>query len=968
MKRIFIAFLLVTVLFLASCTQETTTELTTNTTENQTTSLEQTTTEAETAQSTVQETTSTENQTTTTHEQTTTTQTTTTQTTTEIITNPEISTVLGLEDSEVIVNHYFNPMENVQILTTEGEDITHLLEINGFVNYGEIGTYTITYNIEFGGESIVQERVITVANGVYSVPTGSRPAATSGIQLLASGSFYSGSNYNIEHPTAPVFIEKDLLDTAVPSTSWWTSLLVANYGGSNGLYTNPLRVAYSNEGMEITNPEDGFVQYWNVDGIQTIAQFPIALKDTYLKSTDLNSGYETKVIDYSDNHVKVAMRNVGSYTDHMVTTLAQGSPYVFVEVANKDSLYYVFDVNGVDNYEYYDVDGNLITTATHTSDSIIVKLVHRHSGYEGAPPQQLGMPEYSDKYYLINAPENTTFTITSNGHPFGLNNRLNMSLGNGNYISIAAINDLTEANYYHEHGYSFIQDSSVTFDINYQDSLVNTYYHYVTSSYRNDMSENIVLALMPHHYKNSSVTTSDYSYRTVRGTLKLMEGSFFETELSFHGLLPGYTLPTNDEFSAVSAVSYLENLDLQIDISDTEGFINSEGPYWNSKALYPLSQGIIIADQLGETELKESFISKLRYLLEDWFTYTDSSDEKFLYYNNSWGSVYYSNNDFSTATGLSDHSFTHGYLIYASSVLAMYDQDFVDNYGAMVDLLLNDYMYPEKDNETFEYLRNFDTWAGHSWAHGFGTFAEGNNLESTSEGLNSWNGGYLWALATNDSARMEAAIYGFATELSAIKEYWFDYDETNWDPAYGDYVDVAGIVWGGKHDYATWFGANPTFIYGIQWLPTGEFLTSYALDDSEFTKLSGIFQTYLDAKNGTIDTWYSNMWAIEAIVDPIQALADFNASLILGDDYPNELAGSYWMIHSLVSLNRRNSDVWMGIQMGVSSSIYELDNGDIVAMVWNTSSEVQTIEFYNEEGLLSQHTIEANTFTNITLG
>ena len=70
------------------------------------------------------------------------------------------------------------------------------------------------------------------------------------------------------------------------------------------------------------------------------------------------------------------------------------------------------------------------------------------------------------------------------------------------------------------------------------------------------------------------------------------------------------------------------------------------------------------------------------------------------------------------------------------------------------------------------------------------------------------------------------------------------------------------MVWGGKHDYATWFGANPTFIYGIQWLPTGEYLTSYALDDEEHAKLSSIFESYLDAKNQTIDTWYSNMWFI----------------------------------------------------------------------------------------------------------
>jgi endoglucanase Acf2 len=444
-----------------------------------------------------------------------------------------------------------------------------------------------------------------------------------------------------------------------------------------------------------------------------------------------------------------------------------------------------------------------------------------------------------------------------------------------------------------------------------------------------------------------------------------MTDKAFQTVLSFNGLLPGYTLPQNDAFSSSLTESYLTLLDNEIDVADLENFYNDDGPYWNSKALYPLSQGIIIADQLGNDTLKQSFINKLSALLTDWYTYSGSSDERYLYYNNAWGSVYYSNDDFATASTLSDHSFTHGYLIYASAVLAMYDSSFQTEYKDMVSLLLNDYLYPEKDSANFAYLRNFDAWAGHSWAHGFGTFAEGNNLESTSEALNSWNAGYLWALATNDTARMEAAIYGFTTELSAIKEYWFDYSDENWDPKFGQYTDVAGMVWGGKHDYATWFGANPTFIYGIQWLPTGEYLTNYALTDADYTKFSSIYATYLEAKDSVIDTWYSNMWAIQAIIDPAVAIDEFDATLILNDDYPAELVGTYWMIHALDTLGRRPADVWMELQMGVTSSIYETEEGVRVAMVWNSSNEAIEVNFYNQDGWVSSEIIPAKTFTTV---
>ncbi len=878
-----------------------------------------------------------------------------------------IETIAGLDDKQVIVGHYFDPLEDVEILTNKNRNVAHLFEISGHVNYGVTGSYTLTYNLSLEDETINETRVIDVVEGTYVEPTGQRSSTSPGQQSEGFGSYYEGSLSAYDHPLNPAFLEADLLDSAVPSSGWWTSLLVANYGGSNGVYTNPLRVSYTNEGLEITNPEDGFVQYWNVNQTPTQAQFPLALKDTFLKSSDLDLGYLTKVIGYSDASVKVAMRNVGDSTDHMVTTLTQGSPYVFVEVANQSSLTYTFDTNGLDNYEYYDLDGNLITSATYTGEAIIVKLVRRHSGYDTSPPEIVGQPTYSDKYYLINTPAQTVFTITSNNHPFGLKNRLAIDLGDSNILSIAAINNLTEASFYHDHGYTMTNDTDVSYEIDHQNSDVITTYHYQQTNFNEDNQNPLLLALMPHHYKYADVNVTTYTYRTVRGTLKLLDDNTFQTNLSFSGVLPGFTIPENASFSDTILVSYLVGLNQDIDITDEEDFINAEGPYWNSKAIYPLSQAIIISDQLGQNALKAEFIAKLKYVLEDWFAYSGQADDKFLFYNYQWGTTYYSNNDFGTASELSDHSFTHGYLVYASSVLAMYDPSFLDDYEGIVNLLLDDYMYPYKDQDNFEYLRNFDPWAGHSWAHGYGTFAEGNNLESTSEALNSWNAGYHWALATNDTDRRDAAIYGFVTELSAIKEYWFDYDDTNWDPDYGDYVDVAGMVWGGKHDYATWFGANPTFIYGIQWLPTGEYLTSYALDDAEHAKLSSIFETYLDAKNQTIDTWYSNMWFIQSITNSETALFNFDASKILNDDYPNELSISYYMIHAMDTLGQRHSDTWMGIESQVSASIYENLNGDVYAMVWNVSDQEETIHFYDASGLVHTATVDPLSFTKIEI-
>ena len=375
---------------------------------------------------------------------------------------------------------------------------------------------------------------------------------TQGINQLGLGSFYNGHLPNYAYPLNPTYLDSTLQDTAVPSSGWWTSLLVANYGGSNGIYTNPLRISYTNEGMEITNPEDGFVQYWNADGNQTIAQFPISLKDTFLKSSGLNAGYETKVIGYGDAHVQVALRNVGSSTNQMVTTLVQGSPYVFVEAPGNNNLTYTLDVNGVSSYEYYDVQGNPLT-GSYTGNAIIVKMVQRHSGYDTSPPANVLGAQYSDKFYLINTPENTTFTLSSYNHPSGLNNRVSIVLGDGQYLSIAAINDFSEAAFYHEHGYAFITDTNISYDVNYNSSIVTTTYDYTITQKDSSNTADALIALMPHHYKYSDAVVSDYSYRTVRGTLKVLEGHTFTTSLSFHGVLPGFTIPTGDSFSSTLA-------------------------------------------------------------------------------------------------------------------------------------------------------------------------------------------------------------------------------------------------------------------------------------------------------------------------------------------------------------------------------------------------------------------------------
>jgi len=877
-----------------------------------------------------------------------------------------IEQVVGLEDIQVIQNEYFDPLKGVEVINQNGENISYLFEVDGQIDYGVTGSYNLSYQMTYGEDSVDETRIVNVVAGTIVRPVRPRNTIPASTIVADEGSYRGGTASDLDHPVVPQNINSDLLTSAVPSNGWWTSLLAQNYGGSNGIYTNPFRSAFSNSGVEITNPGTGFVQYWNPDGYNTMANFSLALPDMFLKTSTLNLGYTTHVIDYSDTTVKVAMRNVGRAEDHMVVTYAQGSPYIFAEVMDSSSPYISFGTAGLDNYEYYTIDGTKINDGTYSGDGIVVKLVRKHVGYETYRPAQVGQPIYADRYFLISTPENSAFIISSDNHPFGLLNKLSMDLNQDNYLSVAMLQSLGEASFYHDHAYAKTLTGNVSYDVDHIDSTVETTYDIATQYLKESNSNLPVQFLMPHHYQNSEQELTEYSFGAVRGELKLMIGSSFSTSLSFNGVLPGMTLPTNSEFSETDMTTYLNDLGDRTEINDTENFLNDEGPYWNSKALYPLAQGIIIADQIGNDDLKQEFISKLRYVLEDWFTYSSTSDERYLYYNEAWGSVYYSNNDFNTASELSDHSFTHGYLTYASGVLAMYDESFVEDYGDMVSLLLSDYMYPEKGDYEFAYLRSFDPWAGHTWAHGFGTFAEGNNIESSSEALQSWLGGYLWALNNGDTKLRDAAIYGFVSELSSAKTYMFDYSEEIFPDKYSEYASVAGMLWGGKYDYATWFGANPTFIYGIQWLPNGEYLSNYAVNDVERERLSDIYANYLSAKNQTIDTWYANMWSIQALLDPAVAINQFSSSLILNDDYPSDLSQTYYLINGLKTYGQKTDSYHMVVHEHVTSSIYDLD-GEINALIWNASSSVESIFFVDPNGEIISKSVPAKSFTVIQL-
>jgi endoglucanase Acf2 len=168
---------------------------------------------------------------------------------------------------------------------------------------------------------------------------------------------------------------------------------------------------------------------------------------------------------------------------------------------------------------------------------------------------------------------------------------------------------------------------------------------------------------------------------------------------------------------------------------------------------------------------------------------------------------------------LNDHHFQYGYFLRAAAELGRSDPAWLgpDEYGPFVDLLVRDIASSRRGDPAFPFLRNFDPYAGHSWASGDGVSGDGNNQESSSEALAAWTAIVLLGEIRGDRQLRDTGIYLYASELAAVEAYWFDVDRQNFPRDYPH--PVVPQIWGGKGAYATYFSQEPEALHGINWLP-----------------------------------------------------------------------------------------------------------------------------------------------------
>ena len=786
---------------------------------------------------------------------------------------------------------------------------------------------------EYSKNSMYRHRLESIV--VHSINPLTKPYSfnikdlpTISTTTLGKGSYAKDDIY---FPTARYIAYDDRQkDGAVPSNGIYQSLLINNFG--HAMYLYPLRVKYTSNGLGISYPGEGYFET-TYNRSQTVTN---TIDLTLFPNCELQET-STALIDDSDMTFGVSFSDTTA--DKMVNYFSQGSPFISSFFADKKAKITFKDDAIVS-------DGTRIINNGESVETLYAVIsLSSLTGYKNNNGVQQEV--YEDRQYLISTSKMATFTREEGGLSIDLQN---------NYLSICPLESGSDIESYYRSSLDAILRSTVNYKVDDTSKVTTTYYYH--DYFQSDLHQESKVVMLPHQRKRATTLYSDIFYKSVRGDLHVVEGSSFVTTDQFYGIAAIPDEPFDTTYSKDIMRQYLEKL-----LRDTQNNLLGEDAYWQGKSLHPLANGILIADNLGYIDLRNQYLERLKNILSDWYTYSGPNDRYYFYYDNEWGTLYYRASEFGANTAIADHHFTYGYFAFATMVCFSFDETFKQDYQPMADFLILDYLNYTDDTSTFCDFRNFDYYAGHSWAGGYADSDGGNNQESASEALNSYQAAYLYSQVTDNQEMQDAAIYCYVTELSSIKQYWFNYDEDSYSDDY-PYHGV-GQIYGGSNFYGTFFNGDPTYIYGIHLLPGGEYLSSYALGETEKEKLASLYEDYIkEEENWTghqaEDGYQHIYWVILALFDPDSALKRLQTRL---DEIQNstELFNVYYLIHAFKSLGTRSKEIYSS---GLPSSTYTKD-GETVSIINNLSSTIKDVTFYKDGNAISTISVAPHTICRV---
>jgi endoglucanase Acf2 len=742
---------------------------------------------------------------------------------------------------------------------------------------------------------------VIVAAVLRAAPVGAADGAAAppgaGVVRVGSGGYVTAPPPpGAKGPQAEVWRAPGLRGP-MPTNDWWSSLAWVRY--SERQYPHPLAVRAQADGLRVWAPKAITANDAGVFGFM-----PERGGDDLVIGTAGAAGPEpfadARVESFSDWFVTARLGQAGRGVS---ASYGHGSPFV---------------------YALYDEGGAARVTFAR-------------------PPQ-----------VWAGGGESATLGVSVDGKPYGLfapggsawagvgtNVLTSRPAGGRRHFSVAALPDASEktlalfARYAHAH----VTDTKVAWRYDPKSAAVTTTFAYTVKAYEGD-ARGTLFALYPHQWRHAqgAPLVDGLGYDSVRGRMKLAEGTFFSTEVKFPGVLPSLPVAADADRARLAGMLKAEAAAPEPPMKDT---------YWDGKHLGRLATLVPLAEQLREPAAADALRGRVRARLERWLNPREAGaaggnprTSNVFHYDRNWGTLIGYPASFGSDVELNDHHFHYGYFLKAAAEIARHDPAWAadERWGGMLRLLIRDVASTDRADPLFPFLRNFDPYAGHTWASGHAKFGDGNNNESSSEAMNAWCGLILLGQAIGDPATRDLGVWLYTTEMTAIHEYWFDVRDENHPPAYAP--AVVTMVWGGKGANGTWFSNKPPVVHGINFLPIhGGSLYLGLYPDYARRNYEDLVRRN---KGDRFAEWADIAWMYRALSDPADAARLMDAA---GEKYPaeggNSRANTYHWITALRTLGRVDG----GVTADHPLSATFVKDGVRTYTAWNVSDKPLTVRF-----------------------
>ncbi len=457
--------------------------------------------------------------------------------------------------------------------------------------------------------------ILVSALTALGLGTAAAPAAAATIPV-GSGSYSdvrpagtSGPTTNTGTPVTPK-LTPAAKDRPLPTNDWWSSLAFQRYGDnphSTPMYGHPLTYQATAAGLEVGYPTTPAVVG---DG----RQYEYAHKrDLTLGLTGLNSP-DTKADDWSDWTVTPYWSD-GART--LRTTIGHGLPFVYAKGSGGSAQ---------------------ITTAAAPT-------VFADQG------NVLGIT-VAGHHYALFAPTGSDWNIAGS--------TLTAGLGAKDYFSLAVLPSTDALATYKKYAYSFVTGSKASWSST--GGTVKATYALTTEA-KEGGETGTLQALYRHQWLHTSDPLTPYTYVSPRGTMKVREGASFTTSQRASAVLPA--LPQSAGVDKARLRGYLNEA-----ANASDPFSGATDTYWTGKALGRLAQLVPVADQIGETAVRDKLLGLMKGRLQDWFTAGGANEFS---YDKSWKTLTGYPASYGSDTELNDHHFHYSYYVYAAAIVAQYD-------------------------------------------------------------------------------------------------------------------------------------------------------------------------------------------------------------------------------------------------------------------------------------------------------